>query len=1571
MSGSYFESLSNVSTKLLPAEGSTAGVVLDVASGITTDHTIVVPSAAPAAAAGYTSLLSVGTDGKSAWLPLQDLSGHANKNLVTDGSVLRFEDVPVAPSIASLSGNRTANSGGIQYVIHSVADASYKLQFATPLNPAALPALTAVNASEAVVGNQPTSIAVATTATANDSITFAWTPDAAHAKLVVSTFTDLAGSTAVGLNRVVTPIPDLAVAAVTMAHDAPLDHSTFTSGASNAVVFVFNRNLDTGFGPPTVATAGNGATSAVAYGPASNALGLTWTPAAVSAGNVLTVSGVRDTFGITYANVAKTNLTTVAALTAPSLKGRDAAGTNRVYLLTAETSNNVVSTFSRNIKKIVSFASTALPSGSSFAPVTNFTVAPESTSHVAAIATAAAAGTAAFAVSVIDTNDLLYSFTGVSLQVQQRLSAAGFTTTVNTQSLLHADVRMNFNRDLVDGLGGLSVTGSAGTVANFSTVAGDFELDYTTPAAASDTLSFVGVKDHADNDAESVPFAVTGLGVSPAFASWVLQPLAAGQNYAGTYKLVARFSVALDAATPVSGISVAGGGGSAQPTAIARSGAATTDLEFNWDASGYAAASTITFTFQNVKAADGATDSSEVATTVLIAAPAFASWTVQPESDGASVSPKLNFAKVLVAVPAGAPAMAVTASNGNAPSAIAVGTGGDAGRLVFAHTPAAAATVTYTVQNLHFADGSRIQSLAVANGPLLSGFNTTAAQDTGNSVLEDLPVNYTATFTKALSGAPSVSANGTGDAVASISHASNSVTFDLTAKADTTALVFGGVAGADGTVSTDRARTVVPRPDSVFVRFELTSNPGAAFTAFKVNQAYNLYAVFSQGMDTSVVPTLAVSAGSVPTVPGAPQWQSSTQLKVDWTPSAASEPSNVTVTFQNLRDAHGFNYSGSNNVASAAYDVTYTAPTVTGIVVEGVAGIGSKVKHNAATSVAFTFNKAVSNQPTVSVASGGTATYASGSGTATLTYSVTATALGATSFTFGTTTTTEGGSGTPGAQAVTVVAPITAVARIATQAAPATPVTAFDSGTAYTLCVVFDQAVSSTTTGVTVAAAPGADPTGLAHFSTSTPDGYSFAWTPDTAGSVTITTTGVRDSHGFVYAALATVTLTVNSANFMVPYGANMHFDASVTSSYTTVGGKVDTWTDLVGGVTFSQTTDAQRPTVTSQNGLSAFAFNGSNWMSKASAETTIGTFAIVFNNTASQSYSSPLHGTSFGYQVAHGGFGNTLVLGNENNGRALEGRVNKVIIQNANTPINSISRSLVNNMCVFTQVLVAPVPKSLFLTGVGTNLDDAAGRSITGTVCEVVFFPTALTQAQVIEIEDHLIAKWGVSIPFAPTTFVRYTGSVGSSQSAFEINGAFTSIANYTAYNGDWTMEWFAYVTNFRGFVGQVGFYDRRPWYRESAPYGHNSTAGGAASGHWYAQGPGYFAAHQQLGTDTSANVNTKYRHCVRKSGGTMHWYVDGISVSASASTDYNMSKLGFIGPSISTSVCETYISEVQIWSVDKGAAYCQAEYSPASPGTANLEVQLRLNNTLNDTSGKNAHATTGAGWTADYINI
>ena len=83
---------------------------------------------------------------------------------------------------------------------------------------------------------------------------------------------------------------------------------------------------------------------------------------------------------------------------------------------------------------------------------------------------------------------------------------------------------------------------------------------------------------------------------------------------------------------------------------------------------------------------------------------------------------------------------------------------------------------------------------------------------------------------------------------------------------------------------------------------------------------------------------------------------------------------------------------------------------------------------------------------------------------------------------------------------------------------------------------------------------------------------------------------------------------------------------------------------------------------------------------------------------------------------------------------------VNKVQIGTPSSPLNSIPRTAnVGSMCVVSQKMTSIQSTNLSMIGASSY------SSINGSICEIVLFPTIISDADRISVEDHLISKWGL----------------------------------------------------------------------------------------------------------------------------------------------------------------------------------------------------------------------------------
>ena len=953
--------------------GDNAGEVrLATPATVAASYTLTLPESLPSVAGD--NVLSVANSGVISNMNLGNHAVNSGKILKTvDGSSIAWTSLSTNPQIVGLSGTNASFSGNCNYVLTlPAAAATYRIQISTSFNPAALPAIAAVNAGYTSVGTQPSAVAVATTSTVNDSIVFTWTPDPAVTRLTLANFTDSRGGAGTSLFVGVTPVLPTTISHVTMEHDAAEDvpHTTFTASAENNLCFRFTRALDPTH-PLPVVTSSVGSASSLRY--EGRGLHAVWTPAGTVAGTgSLVVASVRDVLGFTVLNPTVSSLTTVAAMTLSSLLVRDTStSTKRTYAVLSQT-HDAVAAFSRNVKRVTHSAS--MPTRSAFNTLTAYEVTPAAASYTHSFTTGDVAGFINHRILAIDaTHNLPYVFTPITL-VQAKLAANGFTQVVNKRGAAYTtaagkSVSMDFTRPVV---AITSASASAGTLSvidlSGAGSGGDVRCDYTTPATVStDTLTFLGVKDDVLNDVEpSISFAVTDLLRDPQFASWVVEPNARDFLFdAASTRARARFSTPLSS---VAGITVSSGTTPTNVSIVPGPDGKNTDVEFDWNTA--AAVSPVTLSFNGLVSADGQPDVSptENVALTLLSPPTFSAWNVQAFEPSKKKTLRATFSKTL-ANPGGMMGV-VTPSVGSVDAnSVLV----DAGQLVFDYTPPLSlAGLAFTFTKLQATDGSRLASLVVPAGPAVTSFNATGAFQTGPSVLVGRVVNYTFVFTKSLLSAPTFTVDGGGLAASAV-HATNTVSVDITATSSTRLITLNGVYGLDGSVSTGVPVSVLPVASLNINRLEFSANPGVA--VFENAGLFNkttasLIARFSGGLNTAApLPSAAASAGVHPNVVG---YNGPDGVEFTWTPSVAGANS---LTFL-VRDANNF----STPVQSSAYTVLATEPprwvstsTAKRTVSAPTVFDGDSTGHAGyAVPVRVRFNKTLSAAPTPVLNGGGT-----------------------------------------------------------------------------------------------------------------------------------------------------------------------------------------------------------------------------------------------------------------------------------------------------------------------------------------------------------------------------------------------------------------------------------------------------------------------------------------------------------------------------------------------------------------------------------------------------------------------
>jgi len=451
-------------------------------------------------------------------------------------------------------------------------------------------------------------------------------------------------------------------------------------------------------------------------------------------------------------------------------------------------------------------------------------------------------------------------------------------------------------------------------------------------------------------------------------------------------------------------------------------------------------------------------------------------------------------------------------------------------------------------------------------------------------------------------------------------------------------------------------------------------------------------------------------------------------------------PTNTTYTF--------------NNIISEDYGRNTGLTLTTGPAVSSYTSANNilndnKVLIQGATTQLFTvvFNKSISNNPTITLNSG-TGVYSSGTG-ATRIYSLSNVSTSTNLMTFGNIQGLDSSSST----GLTIVLdPKTALTgfEITDYLVPSISRSSniYDIDTVYDLYAKFNNppALNPDFSGVGLScpnAIISANPVSMDNSSF-----YRFTLKPtgtSTTNTNKISISSVKDVNNFVYPLFQSIDLTFNKViTFMQQYGANVHFDASISSSVVVSGSQVTNWIDQINGLSFIQSTSSQMPTIGTQNGLNSVVFDGSTnqrlSIDGVANAIPFGTYIVVYNNTSTANYSSPLFGT--GHYISHGGAGDTLYEGKVNTGGGAYTYKNKVQIGTPASPLNSIPRTAnVGSVCVVSQKMTSI--QSTYLSMIGAS----QYASMNGSMCEIVLFPTILSDTDRIAVEDHLITKWGVVV--------------------------------------------------------------------------------------------------------------------------------------------------------------------------------------------------------------------------------
>lgn len=211
--------------------------------------------------------------------------------------------------------------------------------------------------------------------------------------------------------------------------------------------------------------------------------------------------------------------------------------------------------------------------------------------------------------------------------------------------------------------------------------------------------------------------------------------------------------------------------------------------------------------------------------------------------------------------------------------------------------------------------------------------------------------------------------------------------------------------------------------------------------------------------------------------------------------------------------------------------------------------------------------------------------------------------------------------------------------------------------------------------------------------------------------------------------------------------------DASDAASITESGGLVSQWNDKSGNNRHATASSTARPTTGTRTvgGRNALDFNGTanSMATGGSAFPTAAThtvFLVYQLDSASQSRTSVLltAATIGDQEIRVAGFGSTAVqyVFNNNLGTTMAS------IAIGLGPIVFSAREATASMRSAGAGVVSTTSGSAFAWSSGSMLigSRTAGNYVDGLLCEVIIYPTTLTDSQTASVEAYLAAKWGIS---------------------------------------------------------------------------------------------------------------------------------------------------------------------------------------------------------------------------------
>ena len=222
--------------------------------------------------------------------------------------------------------------------------------------------------------------------------------------------------------------------------------------------------------------------------------------------------------------------------------------------------------------------------------------------------------------------------------------------------------------------------------------------------------------------------------------------------------------------------------------------------------------------------------------------------------------------------------------------------------------------------------------------------------------------------------------------------------------------------------------------------------------------------------------------------------------------------------------------------------------------------------------------------------------------------------------------------------------------------------------------------------------------------------------------------------------------------------GLQLWLDAADSSSITPGSGRgsISAWRDKSGnGNTLSQATSSQQPSLISSGvgGLPVVRFTGSSSTNlQTSAFTSLGTQGLTFI-LVEQNMTDPGSAGAAPFSFGASGSPNSGIVFQNNaglqplTGIAFNSSTPRIdIYYRPNTSGSGSATGYVNG----TSVSVADSTTGTYSTTFAVGIRLVGNLPMSGDICELLIFNTALTTAQRQTVETYLSQKWGIALPYS-----------------------------------------------------------------------------------------------------------------------------------------------------------------------------------------------------------------------------